>query len=126
MEEINRDARFEAPATNRYSVASKRRRSGRWVWVGLTLIIAAVVVIVAVVQSRNHSVANVPHLEKPATISTGNVEPSPAELSSSFRAVVKSVKDAVVFIRVVETGSDDSEQSNQFGFPTPRGPQRRE
>ena len=127
MEEINRDTRFEAPRTNQYSEAKKQRRSGRWTWIGLTLIIAAVVVIVAIVQSRNHNSAiNIPHLEKPAAISAGGGEPSPAELSSSFRAVVKSVKDSVVFIRVVETGNEEPDQNGQFIFPAPRTPQRRE
>ncbi|HEX8186456.1 MAG TPA: trypsin-like peptidase domain-containing protein, partial [Blastocatellia bacterium] len=128
MEQINRDARFEAPINDRYSGARKQRRSGRWAWAGLTLVIAAAVIIVAIIQSKNHnSNLNVPHLEKPATISAGGGEPSPAELSSSFRAVVKSVKDAVVFIRVVETESNDEpDQNGPFTFPTPRGPQRRE
>ncbi|MFP5263216.1 MAG: trypsin-like peptidase domain-containing protein [Blastocatellia bacterium] len=128
MEEINRDTRFDAPLRSRYSEDRRRRRAGRWTWVGLTLVVAALVVIVALVQSRNHNSAlNVPHLDKPvAAISTGAGEPSPTELSNSFRAVVKSVKDSVVFIRVVETANDDSDQNGPFIFPTPRGPQRRE
>ncbi|HVG22368.1 MAG TPA: trypsin-like peptidase domain-containing protein [Blastocatellia bacterium] len=128
MEEINRDTRFEAPLRNQHSEARKQRRAGPWTWIGLTLVIGALVVIVAIVQSKNHNSAmNVPHLDKPvAAVSTGGTEPSPTELSNSFRAVVKSVKDAVVFIRVVETTADDSDQNGPFVFPTPRGPQRRE
>jgi serine protease Do len=128
MEEINRDTRFEVPIKKEYSEARKQRRSGRWTWVGLTLAIAAVVIIVAIVQSKNHNSAiNVPHLEKPvAAISTAGGEPSPAELSNSFRAVVKSVKDAVVYIRVTETAKEDPDQNGPFVFPSPGGPQRRE
>jgi serine protease Do len=91
-------------------------------------VIAALVITVAIVQSRNgNSAMNVPHLDKPvAAISTSGGEPSPTELSNSFRAVVKSVKDAVVFIRVIETTNDDADPNGQFILPTPRSPQRRE
>lgn len=128
MEEINRDTRFGNPIRDQYSEPKKRRRSGRWTWIGLTLVIAALVVIVAFVQSKNHNSAmNIPHLDKPvAAISTTSAEPSPTELSNSFRAVVKSVKDAVVYIRVVETANEESDQNMPFIFPSPRGPQRRE
>jgi len=55
-----------------------------------------------------------------------STNPSPAELSSSFREVAKAVKPAVVYINIVETASSDSGQPNFFGLPGPGTPRRRE
>ncbi len=105
----------------------KRRRS-IWGWLAVTLTIAAVVVIVAIIQAKNHrGGGNVPELPPSRAVSTSE-QPSPVELSKSFREVVKSVKDAVVFINVVERVDERSNDDSPFGFglPAPGGPRRRE
>lgn len=103
----------------------KQRRGAGGAWIAITFIVAALVVTVAIIQGAYHRRSgNVPELPEPRKVVSTN--PSPAELSTSFREVAKAVKPAVVYINIVETASSDSGQPNFFGLPGPSAPRKRE
>jgi serine protease Do len=126
MEEVNRNAAFGRPTTPLTAPTARRPRSKKWTIIGLTLLVAALVVIVGLLQARAHrGLAKPPELP-PSLAAVSNNAPSPAELSRSFREVIKSVKDAVVFIDVKETVNPSDAPEGLFGLPLPKGPQQRE
>src|SRR5689334_18949161 len=126
MEEVNRNAAFGRPTTPLTVPAARRPRSKKWMIVGLTLLVAALVVTVGLLQARAHRGLGKPPELPPSLAAVSNNAPSPAELSRSFREVIKSVKDAVVFIDVKETVSQSDAPEGFFGLPLPKGPQQRE
>ncbi|MFL6212970.1 MAG: trypsin-like peptidase domain-containing protein [Blastocatellia bacterium] len=126
MEEVNRNAAFGRPTTPLNVPAARRPRGKRWTIVGLTLLVAGLVVIVGLLQARAHRGAGKPPELPPSLAAISNNAPSPTELSRSFREVIKSVKDAVVFIDVVETVNQGDAPEGFFGLPLPKGPQQRE
>jgi serine protease Do len=128
MQNIQEDQRYVQPVSPPVSSPPRKRRTSLWIWLALTLTIAAIVVIVAIIQAKNfRNGGNVPELPPSRAVSISE-QPSPAELSKSFREVVKSVKDSVVFINVVERVDEKSNDNLPFGFPIPGpdGPRRRE
>jgi serine protease Do len=128
MQNIQEDQRYVQPVSHPLSPPTRKRRKSLWVWLALTLIVAAMVVIVAIIQAKNfRGGGSVPELPPSRAVSTSE-QPSPAELSRSFREVVRGVKDAVVFINVVERVDERSNDNSPFGFPlpSPDGPRRRE
>jgi serine protease Do len=128
MQHIQEDQRYTQPVNPQVTVLPPKQRRSIWGWLAVVLIIAALVVVVAIIQAKNHrGGGNVPELPRSRAISTSE-QPSPVELSKSFREVVKNVKDAVVFINVVERVDEKSNDDSPFGFPLPApgGPRRRE
>ncbi len=122
------DQIFTQPLNPQVTVLAPKQRRSIWGWLAVVLIIAVAVVIVAIIQAKNHrGGGNVPELPPSRAISTSE-QPSPVELSKSFREVVRNVKDAVVFINVVERVDEKSSDDSPFGFPLPApgGPRRRE
>jgi serine protease Do len=125
MEHIQDDQRYGQAASYPASAPARKRRNGLWVWLGV-LTVAALVVAVAIIQAGNHrNSRNVPELP-PSHAAISTDQPSPVELSRSFREVVKSVKDAVVFINIVERVEGRSDDDSPFGLPLPGQPRRRE
>src|SRR5690242_21052592 len=100
MEEVNRNAAFARTTTPLGVPAARRPRSKKWTTIGLTLLVAALVIIAGLLQARAHRGAGKPPELPPSLAAISNNAPSPTELSRSFREVIKSVKDAVVFIDV--------------------------
>jgi serine protease Do len=126
MENVQDEQRFGQPASYPYAPPPKKRRNGLWVWLGITATVAAAVIIVAIIQANNHNFGRrIPELPTSRASATSE-QPSPAELSRSFREVVKSVKDSVVFINVVERVDGSDGEDSPFGFPMPGAPRRRE
>ena len=123
MDEIQNEKRLENEA---HGPQPGQRGGARGLWIALTVfVVAALVIAVAVIQGTYHkNRAKVPVLPEARAAST-NGEPSPVELSNSFRAVARSVKPAVVYVDVVERAEADPSQLDPFGFSEPRG-QRRE
>ncbi len=104
----------------------KKRQGARGAWIAVTLIVAALVTTVAIIQGAYHrSSRNVPELPESRKVASG-VAPSPGELSVSFREVAKAVKPAVVYINVVERADSDSDHPDIFGLPGPTIPRKRE
>jgi serine protease Do len=127
MEEIRNDNRYTATVNHGITAPLKHRRSGPWIWLGLVLMIAVMVTIVAVIQSATRrNGRDVPQLPASRDNVAAVSQPSPAELSRSFREVVKSVKDAVVYIDVVEKVTGGNDDDSPFGIPSPNTPRRRE
>jgi len=99
----------------------KQRRSSGGIWIAITFLVAALVVTVAIIQGAYHrSSRNLPVLAEPRPVASSSA-PSPAELSASFREVVKAVKAAVVYVDVVERPEPDGNPQDPFGFSEPRG-----
>jgi serine protease Do len=126
MEEVNRNTAFGRPTAPLNAPTARQPKSRKWKVVGLTLLVGALVVLAGFLQARTHRGAAKPPELPPSLATISNNAPSPTELSRSFREVIKTVKDAVVFIDVVETVSQGDAPENFFGLPTPRGPQQRE
>ncbi|MEN3334371.1 MAG: serine protease Do [Blastocatellia bacterium] len=126
MEEVNRNTTFSRPTAPLNAPTVHQPRSKKWMVIALTLVIGALVVIAGFLQARTHRGAVKPPELPPSLAAISNNAPSPADLSRSFREVIKTVKDAVVFIDVVETVSQSDAPENLFGLPRPQGPQRRE
>jgi serine protease Do len=105
------------------------RRSNSSSWIAIAIILAAIIVSLAVVQAayyKSRAAGGAASSElppsRPAVASSGaGSGPSPNELSTTFRAVTKAVKPAVVFIKIVET----TQQPHGFlqipGFEFPNG-----
>ena len=127
MENIQDDQRYGQAASYQEPPRLKKRRKGLWVWLALTLTVAAIVVIVAIIQASNHvNGGRAPELPASKAAAVSTEQPSPAELSRSFREVVRSVKDAVVFINIVERVGGKGDEESPFGFPLPGAPRKRE
>jgi serine protease Do len=126
MEEVNRNAAFSRPTAPLNTPAVRQPRSKKWMVIALTFMVGALVVVAGFLQARTHRGAARPPELPPALAAISNNAPSPAELSRSFREVIKTVKDAVVFIDVVETVSQTDAPESLFGLPAPKVPQQRE
>jgi len=126
MEEVNRNAAFGRPTAPLNPPTPRQPRSKKWMIITLTIVIGALVVAAGFLQARTHRGAYRPPELPPSLAAISNNAPSPAELSRSFREVIKTVKDAVVFIDVVETVSQSDAPESFFGLPAPKGPQQRE
>jgi serine protease Do len=103
-----------------------QKRGGAFIWVSLTLVVAALVVAVAIMQGAYHRRSgNAPELPAShAVVPAGG--PSPVELSNTFREVVKAVKPAVVYISTVERVQEQSVPGDFFGIPDGGGPRKRQ
>ncbi len=102
----------------------KQRRGARRGWIAVAFIVAALVVLVAIIQGAYHrSSKNIPELPEPRNVASTSA--SPAELSLSFREVAKAVKPAVVYINIVEK-AEEQNLPDIFGLPAPNVPRRRE
>src|SRR5438128_972206 len=111
-------------AGRKYSDPWKQRRGARGTWIAVAFILAALVVLVAIIQGAYHrSRSNIPELPEPRKVASTGA--SPAELSLSFREVAKAVKPAVVYINIVEK-AEESNLPDIFGLPAPGIPRRRE
>ncbi|MEK6300295.1 MAG: trypsin-like peptidase domain-containing protein [Acidobacteriota bacterium] len=119
MDELQNEKGFESEA---HGPQPRQRGGARGLWIALTVfVVAALVIAVAVIQGTYHkNRAKIPVLPEARAAST-NGEPSPVELSNSFREVARSVKPAVVYVDVVERAEADPSQLDS----EPRG-QRRE
>jgi serine protease Do len=126
MDEVNRSAAFSRPTAPLNAPPVRQPRSKKLTIVGLTLGVGLLVVVAGILQARAHRGAGKPPELPPALAAVSNNAPSPAELSRSFREVIRTVKDAVVFINVVETVSQGDAPENFFGLPMPKGQQQRE
>ncbi len=100
MQDIQ-NGRFNSHFEGRYQKQPERRMRGKGFWIAIVLTIAALVIVVAIIQARYAKPAarNIPELPPPHAVANVNA-PSPVELSASFREVAKAVKPAVVFISV--------------------------
>ena len=125
MEEVNRNtAAFNRPTTPLNPPRLRQPKRKGWVWIPLTLAIGALVVVAGFLQSRAHRSNVKPPELPPARAMVSNNVPSPAELSRAFRDVIKNVKDAVVFINVVEAPASGDQPESPFGIPMPEGRRR--
>src|SRR5919205_289734 len=126
MEQVNRSAAYGRPTAPLNAPTVRQPRSKKWPVISLMLAVPGLGIAVAFLQARAHRGDARPPELPPSLAAISNNAPSPAELSRSFRDVIKTVKDAVVFINVVETVSRSDAPESFFGLPTPQGPQRRE
>jgi serine protease Do len=126
MDEVNRSAAFSRPTVPLNAPTVRQPRSKKWTITALTLAVGVLVIVAGFLQARAHRGAAKPPELPPSLAAISNNAPAPAELSRSFREVIKTVKDAVVFINVVETVSQEDAPENFFGLPSPKGPQQRE
>src|SRR5262247_1717775 len=102
-----------------------KRRGARGLWVAVIFMVAALVVTVAIIQGAYHRTSrNVPELPESRKVVSTNA-PSAVELSTSFREVAKAVKPAVVYVNIVENGTE-SGPADFFSFPGQGIPRRRE
>ena len=126
MDEVNRSAAFGRPTAPLNAPTVRQPKGKKWMVIALTLGVGLLVVVAGLLQARAHrGLAKPPELP-PSLAAVSNNAPSPAELSRSFREVIRTVKDAVVFINVVETVDQSEAPENFFGLPLPKGPQQRE
>jgi serine protease Do len=126
MEEVNRSTSFGRPTAPLNAPPVSQPKSKKWKVTVLTLLVGALVIAAGLLQARTHRGAAKPPELPPSLATISNNAPSPTELSRSFREVIKTVKDAVVFIDVVETVDSKDAPENFFGLPMPKGPQQRE
>ncbi|MEW6213453.1 MAG: trypsin-like peptidase domain-containing protein [Acidobacteriota bacterium] len=129
MQDFQNEYRNEEPTDN-FQVANTQpvepirrdRSTARWTWLFGSILAAALIIAVAVIQAAYlRSNREVPEL--PPSRGTTNVNvPSAAELSHSFREITKIIKPAVVYIE--SAGAGRNTDSGEFGFPFPGRPRR--
>src|SRR2546428_594649 len=116
------DTESEFVGGRKYPDPGKQRRGARGAWIAVAFIVAALVVLVAIIQGAYHrSGRNIPELPEPRNVASTSA--SPAELSLSFREVAKAVKPAVVYINIVER-MEQSNLPDVFRLPAPSIPRR--
>lgn len=129
MEDFHDEYKIEEPTEN-FQVANTQpvepvkrdRSSARWTWLFASILAAALIIAVAVIQAAYlRSNREVPELP-PSRATTPISAPSPAELSNSFREITKIIKPAVVYIESTGTGRGD--ELSEFGLPLPGRPRR--
>ena len=121
----NETAAMPPPAPTQPMRAGERNLTPVWIAVGLAgLILFAVIALLGAALLKARTGGG--ELPPPGTLVNASA-PSPAELSSSFRAIAKNIKPAVVFINVVERveGRDSLLDILPFNGPRPRGRESR-
>jgi len=129
MEDFQNEYKIEEPTDN-FQVANTQpiepvrrdRSSARWTWLFASILGAALIIAVAVIQATylrtNREIPELPPSRATTPIST----PSPAELSNSFREITKAIKPSVVYIE--NTGTRRGDEQSEFGLPFPGRPRR--
>ncbi|HEY7543844.1 MAG TPA: trypsin-like peptidase domain-containing protein [Blastocatellia bacterium] len=108
---------FQVANTQPIEPIKRDRSSARWAWLFVSIIAAALIIAVAVIQAAYlRSAPKVPELP-PSRGTTPVSAPSPAELSNSFREITKIIKPAVVYIE--NTGARRGDDLSEFGLPFP-------
>jgi serine protease Do len=110
------------PGTNPMNeppIPVRKNKATMWLAIGIIALLLFSSILAIQAAFRSKPTGEAPTLPAPGSARKVSA-PSPTELSTSFREIAKTIKPAVVFIRITGESDDESNPSGGFGLPQQR------